>query len=91
MPHGQILPLAFVREDHVKNQASNLKISENSLEYAFMVVRKQPSIRNYWSLQDEVLHCKEVVETMSQNRFLHLLKVLHVALKESIVYDKTHL
>ena len=54
-----------------------------------MAVRNQPSLRDFWSVQDEALRCDEVASTMSRNRFLYILKVLHFVPKASLVHEKT--
>jgi hypothetical protein len=56
--------------------------------YAFMAVRCQPSVRDFWSVQSDALYCEDVSSTMSRNRFQFILSSLHLVPKGSIVKDR---
>ena len=57
----------------------------------FMSIYQQPSIRDYWNAGPGGLGCAEVSSTMSRNCFRHILSNLHIAPKETLVHDMTHL
>ena len=54
-----------------------------------MAVKNEPCVQDYWSISDETIRCSEVTDSMSRNRFLYLLKILHIVLKLSIVHNKS--
>jgi hypothetical protein len=55
----------------------------------FMGIRRQPSMKGFWSVGRTRLHCQEVAVTILRNRFLNILKCLHIAPKSTITYDWT--
>ena len=57
----------------------------------FVSIYQQPPIRDYWNAGPGGLGCAEVSSTMSRNCFRHILSNLHIAPKETLVHDRTHL
>jgi hypothetical protein len=55
---------------------------------AFMGVRSQPAVRDFWNVQTKALYCDEVFQTMSRNKFQFILANLHLVSKNLLVRDK---